>query len=90
MFVCYYGHTTKAHNNLEKDFENYLKSIDRTTVPDEEINEFKKKILDEYTELCQKHSRCKPWPKHFEKGYENPEDMHLRHCNVTFKLLKAY
>lgn len=86
MYLAYFRYGTVAKNKLEDDFSNYLKEIDRTLVPDQEIEDFKQEILDDYARLCAKHNRCKPMEKHY---HEMNQDFILHGSNSEFKLLKS-
>lgn len=89
MYIAYISHSTSTKNKLEEAFSKYLKSIDRTAIENSDVENFKKNILKKYNELCDEFSRCKPWPKHWEKSWSNGNDFWLRHSNEHFLLIKT-
>lgn len=59
MYLAYYASDYSAKNKLEKAIIDYLKSIDRTVIQDEDFAEFTGKIITKINEICKNNSRCK-------------------------------
>lgn len=87
MYLTYQHYSTASKNKLEEEFYNYLKSIDRTLIEDNEIEDFKAEILQKYDDLCKEFPRCKPIKKSLSKMFS--EDIILFGSNAEFKLLKS-
>lgn len=90
MYLAHHHYSTASKNKLEDEFFNYLKSIDRTLIEDDKVEDFKAEILKKYEELCIENPRCKPIDKLFYNGHLDKKlDFHLLGSNASFTLLKS-
>lgn len=89
MYLVYHGYSTQAKNQLEKDFCDYLESIDRMLIADKELEDFKKKILKKYDEFSAINKRCKPVEKSFYCIKGEDQDESLYGSNANFNILKT-
>lgn len=60
MYITYLGQTYSAKNQLEKAILEYLKSIDRTLVQDEDFTTFTSNLKTKIKSLNEKFPRCAP------------------------------
>ena len=60
MYLAYLSFSYSAKNKLEKAILQYLETIDRTNIPDDDLKAFKKAVIDHITDLCQRYKNCKP------------------------------
>ena len=89
MYLANFSFSTVAKNKVEEAFSEYLKTINRELIQDNDIEEFKKTVLKEYDFICELNPRCKPIKKDFGTGYSFEGDFVLYGSNATFYLLKS-
>lgn len=77
-------------NNLEKAVAELIKSNNRMIILDDEIEDFKNKILSQIKVLCEKFPRCKAPKYYFHGDYGNNGDFHFGGIDsITFHIYKA-
>ena len=54
------GHSTSLKNTLQKEAQQYLKTLDRNVIFAEDLEEAKAIILEELKAINEKNKRCKP------------------------------
>lgn len=54
------GFQTSLKNNLQKEAAAYIKTLDKTVIHADDLEEAKRIIIDSIEEINKKHSRCKP------------------------------
>lgn len=59
MYLAYFASNNSAKNKLEKAIVEYLKTIDRAVIQDEDFKEFTNKVIANIKDLCQENNRCK-------------------------------
>ncbi len=89
MYIAHLSFATASKNKLEESFYEFLKSLDRDLVENQNIKGYKQKILDKYDELCKVYPRCKPIHKSIDKVLSKKGDLTLFGSNATFTLLKS-
>ena len=79
MYLAYYQSDYSAKNSLEKAIIDYLKSIDRTLIHDENFAEFTSKVILKIREMCTENKRCKPKDPHLW----NPQVKNKKDCTLS-------
>ena len=59
-YLSYYTHGTQEKNQLEKEANDYLRSMDRYLVIEADVTKFKNQINQELANLSAKYKRSKP------------------------------
>ncbi len=89
MYLANKTYSTQAKNALDKDFEKYLDSIDRTLIDNDQIDAFLKDIEEDYKKLCTKNKRCKPRKLTFYRHLVGSGKISLHGSHVSFEFLKS-
>lgn len=91
MYVIISSYGTQPKNQLERDFADYLISLNRSALIDPLLEKTKQMILSKYDELAKKHNRCKPKLKFFTKNNEDKKDetICLQGTTAYFFMYKA-
>lgn len=84
MYLAYYGQDYSAKNKLEKSIIEYLKTIDRTVIQDDDFDEFTKKVIEKIKEINEQNKRCTPKKPHLWKpGVYESQDIMLSGIDVV-------
>ena len=84
MYLAYYASDYSAKNNLEKAIKDYLRSIDRTVVQDEDFKQFTDKVISKIKDICKENNRCKAKnPSLWENNFNNKMDKQLMGIDVV-------
>lgn len=84
MYLAYYDNDYSAKNKLEKAIIEYLRSIDRTVVQDEDFMEFTDRVIAKIRKICKENSRCKPKDPHlWSPGIDDEKDLTLSGIDVV-------
>lgn len=86
MYLAYKTYSTQAKNPLDKAFETYLDSIDRTLIENNRIEDFLNEIEQEYKSLSAIHNRCKPRILSFYRKYT---EVNLHGSHVSFMFIRS-
>ncbi|MEP2447379.1 MAG: hypothetical protein ABJI69_09135 [Balneola sp.] len=76
-YLSYVGHQLTTKNKLQKELREWLISKDRILInTEEDLEAYKKMVVNKVSELNEKHTRCKPIKVHWwHHGFNN--DYHL-------------
>jgi len=84
MYLAFYASDYSAKNKLEKAIADYLKSIDRTVVQDENFKQFTNKVISKIKQICKENNRCKAKnPSLWNYNYKNKMDKQLTGIDVV-------
>jgi len=84
MYLAYYASDYSAKNKLEKAIIEYLRSIDRTVIQDEDFESFTKKVFKKIQEINTENNRCKPKnPKLWNPRVDEKKDFTLTGIDVV-------
>lgn len=84
MYLAYYVLDYSAKNKLEKAIKDYLKSIDRTVVQDEDFKQFTDKVISKIKEICKENNRSKAKNPHLlTPRVDNKKDVRLAGIDVV-------
>lgn len=88
-YFVFVGHSTQTKNNLQKDFEKYLRSLEGKLIDKKNLMKLKKQIIDKSNELNEIHKRCTPLNISFSELYSKNGFMISGFYFLTFHLLQA-
>ena len=90
-YIVYISQEYVPKNNLHKEINKYMISIDRTIVPENRIIDLKKEIDRKIQELNEAHPRCKPVKPSWGRGFmRSKDDYHLYYCpTVSLSIIKT-
>ena len=89
-YVVHIGHQTQTKNKLQRDFAEFLKSLEGHLYTAERLSVLKNLILKNAEDLNFRHYRCQPLKIDFDKCYDNTGLVLRGFPFMVFQINKAY